>query len=167
MDIGLLLLRLLLGCLLFGHGAQKMFGWFGGSGPSGTGTVFETWGLRPGAPLVVLAAACELLSAALLALGLLSPLAAAIAFGTMVVAVSVNVGKGLWAQSGGYEVPLVYGGIAVSLGFAGPGDWSLDHLTGIDAMRGAQWGIAAVVAGLLTAGAFIAYAAYHRNPQPA
>ncbi|MCX4658283.1 DoxX family protein [Streptomyces uncialis] len=91
MEIGLLVLRLLLGGLLFGHAAQKLFGWFRGHGPDGTGTVFETWGFRPGKPLVVLAALCELTAAASMVTGLLIPLGAAIALGTMLVAGSVNV----------------------------------------------------------------------------
>ncbi|MEU5403333.1 DoxX family protein [Streptomyces sp. NPDC005963] len=150
MEIGLLLLRLLLGGLLFGHAAQKMFGWFRGHGPEGTGKVFETWGFRPGKSLVILAAVCELTAAALVVLGLLTPLGAAIAFGTMLVAGSVNVSKGIWAQNGGYELPLVYGGLALGLGYTGPGEWSLDRALGWEDLSGAGWGSAALALGLVT-----------------
>ncbi|MEU0685799.1 DoxX family protein [Streptomyces uncialis] len=167
MEIGLLVLRLLLGGLLFGHAAQKLFGWFRGHGPDGTGTVFETWGFRPGKPLVVLAALCELTAAASMVTGLLTPLGAAIALGTMLVAGSVNVSKGLWAQSGGYELPLVYGGLAAGLGFTGPGEWSLDHAFGLTELSGAGWGAAAVALGLLTGLVAVARAARERRRRTA
>ncbi|MFD9718792.1 DoxX family protein [Streptomyces sp. NPDC059076] len=163
MEIGLLLLRVLLGALLFGHAAQKMFGWFRGHGPEGTGAVFETWGFRPGKPLVLLAAGCELVAAALIVLGLLTPLGAAVALGTMLVAGSVNVSKGLWAQSGGYELPLVYGGLALGLGFTGPGEWSLDYALGWEELSGAGWGAAALALGLVTGSIAIARAARERR----
>ncbi|MEU6578769.1 DoxX family membrane protein [Streptomyces sp. NPDC046805] len=167
MDIGLLLLRLLLSGLLFGHGAQKMFGWYGGFGPKGTATVFEPWGFRPGKPLVVLAAFCEMTAAALMALGLLSALGAAMGLGTMAVAASVNVSKGIWAQAGGYELALVYGVLAAALGFTGPGQWSLDHVLGLEGLTGARPGGAAVALGLVTALCLIGYAARNRRRRPA
>ncbi|MFJ4772077.1 DoxX family protein [Streptomyces uncialis] len=167
MEIGLLVLRLLLGGLLFGHAAQKLFGWFRGHGPDGTGAVFETWGFRPGKPLVVLAALCELIAAASMVTGLLTPLGAAIALGTMLVAGSVSVSKGLWAQSGGYELPLVYGGLAVGLGFTGPGEWSLDHAFGLTELSGAGWGTAAMALGLLTGLVAVARAARERRRRTA
>jgi putative oxidoreductase len=165
MDIGLLLLRLLLGGLLAGHGAQKMFGAFGGFGPAGTAPAFEGWGLRPGQPLVRLAATCELLAALLLVLGLLTSLGAAIALGTMLVAAWVNAAKGLWAAKGGYELPLVYGGIAVVLGFTGPGAWALDQPLGLDALTGVGGGVAAAACGVLVGLCWVGYARAHRQPQ--
>ncbi|MEU0600001.1 DoxX family protein [Streptomyces sp. NPDC006393] len=167
MDLGLLLLRLLLGGLLFGHGAQKMFGWFGGFGPTGTAGVFESWGLRPGKALVVVAACCELTAAASMALGLVPVLGAAVALGTMLVAVSVNVSKGIWAQAGGYELPLVYGVLAAGLGFTGPGRWSLDHTLGLDDLAGARWGAAAVALGLVAGLILVGHATRHRPPTAA
>ncbi|MFE4663646.1 DoxX family protein [Streptomyces sp. NPDC056716] len=165
MDTGLLLLRLLLGGLLFGHGAQKMFGWYGGHGPRGTAPLFETWGFRPGRPLVLLAAACEMTAALSLFLGLLFPLGTAIALGTMLAAGSVNASHGLWAQSGGFEIPLVYGAMAAALAFTGPGDWSLDHAIGRDELAGTGWGSAAVALGLVTGLLAVAHARHHR-PRP-
>jgi putative oxidoreductase len=149
MNLGLLLLRLLLAGLLFGHATQKLFGWFRGRGPAGTGVMFEQWGIRPGAAMAVLAGAAELAGAALVAVGLGSPLGPAIVIGTMVVAAAVNVPNGLWAHLGGYEVAFVYAALAVVLSYTGPGDWSLDAATGIGVHSGYAWGTAALVVGLL------------------
>ncbi len=166
MDIGLLLLRLLVGGLLFGHAAQKMFGWFGGHGPAGTAPIFEMWGLKPGKPLVVFAASCEFVAAALLVLGLFTSLGAAIAVGTMAVASWVNIPKGLWAQGGGYELALTYGGIAAGLGFTGAGTWSLDHALALGT-PGLASGTLALGAGLVAAAGFIGYALRNRRTVPA
>ncbi|MFY1670205.1 DoxX family protein [Plantactinospora sp. WMMB334] len=149
MNLGLLLLRLLLAALLFGHASQKLFGWFRGQGPTGTGTLFHTWGFRPGRQMAVLAGVAELVGAALIALGLLTPLGATVVLGTMVVAASVNVPNGLWAHLGGYEVAFVYGALAVVLAYTGPGAWSLDHLIGLDGFAGYGWGTLALAVGLL------------------
>ncbi|KXF51374.1 hypothetical protein AXA44_01405 [Rhodococcus sp. SC4] len=165
MDIGLLLLRLLVGGLLFGHAAQKMFGWFGGHGPAGTAPIFEMWGLRPGKHLVVFAAVCELVAAVLLILGLFTPFAAAVAVGTMAVASWVNVPKGLWAQGGGYELALTYAGIAAGLGFTGAGTWSLDHRL-IGNYPHVMWGTISLAVGLAAATCFIGYALRNRRRVP-
>lgn len=157
MDLGLFLLRLLLGALLFGHGTQKLAGWFSGHGPAGTAPLFEMWGFRPGRPLVILAGASEVAAAVLLVVGLFTPLGAAMAIGTMTVAGSVNAAKGLWATGGGYELPLVYAGTAAVLAFTGPGGWSLDAALGL-AEPSTVIGVAAVLLGLVTAGIAIALA---------
>ncbi|MEN3608791.1 DoxX family protein [Plantactinospora sp. ZYX-F-223] len=149
MNLGLLLLRLLLAALLFGHASQKLFGWFRGQGPTGTGATFHTWGFRPGRQMALLAGLAELAGAALIALGLATPLGAAIVLGTMVVAASVNLPNGLWAHLGGYEVAFVYGALAVVLAYTGPGAWSLDHLVGLDGFAGYGWGTLALAVGLL------------------
>lgn len=151
MSLGLLLLRLLLAALLFGHATQKLFGWFGGNGPAGTGEIFARWGFRPGPQLVVLAGVCELLGAGSIALGLLTPGGAAVVVGTMVVAAAPNAANGLWAHQGGCEVPVVYAGLGAVLGFTGPGAWSLDHAAGLGSLSGAAWGVAAVLVGLAAA----------------
>lgn len=143
MNAGLLLLRLLLAGLLFGHAAQKLFGWFRGLGAEGTAAVFEGWGFRPGRPMVLLAGACELTAAVLLASGALTPLAAAIVMGTMVVAAAPNSPNGLWAHLGGYEVPFVYAALALVLAMTGPGSWSVDRATGADRASGVPWALAA------------------------
>ena len=151
MNEGLLLLRLLLAALLFGHSSQKLFGWFRGAGPAGTAKKFEAWGFRPGLPMVLLAGSCELLAALLLALGLLTPLASAIVIGTMTVAASPNFAKGLWAHLGGYEVPFVYGALGVVLAVTGPGTISVDHRLGLSDNHGLAWAAAALAVGLVAA----------------
>lgn len=151
MNEGLLLLRLLLAALLFGHASQKLFGWFRGAGPSGTAKTFELWGFRPGLPMVLLAGSCELVGALLLALGLLTPLAAAVVIGTMTVAASPNFTNGLWAHLGGYEVPFVYGALAVVIAVTGPGTISVDHRLGLSDEHGLGWAAAALAVGLVAA----------------
>ncbi|SDI52381.1 putative oxidoreductase [Sinosporangium album] len=163
MDIGLFLLRVLLAVLLFGHGAQKMFGWFGGLGPEGTGALFAKWGLKPGRQLVLLAAACEILAALLLGLGLLTPFAAAMAAGTLLVAVWVSTPNGVWAVKGGYELPLTYSGIALALAFTGPGAIAVDRAAGLTDLSGVAWGVAAVVAAVVPAAGFAAYTLRNRR----
>ena len=160
MDTGLLLLRLLVGGLILAHGAQKAFGAFGGHGPAGTAPIFESWGLRPGRPLVLLAAAVEILGASLLLLGLLTPLGAAMVLGVLTVAASVTAEKGLWAVKGGFELPLMYAATAGVLAFTGPGDYSLDQALGIDE-SGVATGVGALALGLVTAAVFIGYARRH------
>ncbi|MFE4775418.1 DoxX family protein [Streptomyces sp. NPDC056713] len=151
MDLGLLLLRLLIGALLCGHAAQKLFGWFGGGGPSGTGAVFARWGFVPGPRMAVLAGLCEASGAASLGLGLLTPAGGAVVVGTMTVAVAATAGNGFWAQQGGCEVPLLYGALAAVLAFTGPGGWSLDAAVGLGARHGWTWGLGALVLGLAAA----------------
>ena len=166
MDIGLLILRLLAGLLLGGHAAQKLFGWYGGAGLAGTGVLFEKWGHRPGPAMAALAGLCELTGGALLTLGLLVPLAAAIVAGTMVVACVALSRNGVWAAKGGFELPFVYAVVAIALAFTGAGRWSLDHALGLDP-HGAGWGLAAL--GLATAGSGAALAGRRpaSTPDPA
>ncbi|MFT3873616.1 MAG: DoxX family protein [Nocardioides sp.] len=133
-DVGLLLLRVGVAVLLVGHATQKLFGWFSGAGPAGTGAMFETWGFRPGPLMAVMAGSSELTAAASLALGLLTVAGCVVLIGTMLVACAPNAGKGVWAHMGGFEVPLLYAGAAIVIVFTGPGSYSLDHWL-LDATR--------------------------------
>lgn len=152
MSLGLLVIRVLVGVLFAGHGAQKLFGWFGGAGPDGTAATFERAGLRPGRLHARLAGLGELGGGALLALGLLTPLAAAALIGVMTAAVIVvHAHNGLWITQQGYEYNLVLAAVAFALVAVGPGAWSLDHALGIEA-TGAGWALAALAAGLLGGG---------------
>jgi putative oxidoreductase len=107
MTVGLFLVRVVVGMLLIGHAAQKLFGWFGGHGLTGTGAFFDGIGYRPGRRLA-LAGLAELTGGLLLALGLLTPLAAAIIVGTMIAAASTHMRNGLWVQNGGEVTPVVW-----------------------------------------------------------
>src|ERR1700730_4125568 len=86
MDIGLLLLRLTVGLTLAAHGAQKLFGWFGGPGLDKTGMFFEKLGFVPGRRHALMAGLAEAGGGLLLALGLVTPLAASAVFAVMLVA---------------------------------------------------------------------------------
>jgi putative oxidoreductase len=149
MDIGLLLLRLTVGLTLAAHGARKLFGWFGGLGLDATGQFFAVLGFQPGRRHALMAGLAETVGGLLLALGLLTPVAAALVFSVMLVAaVTVHIKEGFFAQNGGYEYTLVLGVAALSAAFAGPGSLSLDALLGYS-MRGALWGLAAFFVGLV------------------
>jgi putative oxidoreductase len=108
MDLGLLVLRLVVGLTLATHGAQKLFGWFGGYGLAGTGGFMEQLGFRPGRRAALMAGLSETVGGLLLALGAATPLAAALIVGVMLVATfSVHWTKGFFNRNGGYEYPLV------------------------------------------------------------
>jgi putative oxidoreductase len=149
MDIGLLLLRLTVGLTLAAHGTQKLFGWFGGPGLDATGQFFTMLGFAPGRRHALMAGLAETGGGLLLALGLLTPVGAALVFGVMLVAaVTVHIEKGFFAQNGGYELTLVLGAGALSVAFTGPGLLSLDALLGYS-MSGILWGVGAFFVGLL------------------
>jgi putative oxidoreductase len=108
MKLGHHILRIIVGVLFMGHGAQKLFGKFGGGGLEGTGQMFESLGLRPGRRNAAAAGAAELGGGALVASGALMPLGAAALSGTMITAIRhVHFAKGPWASQGGYEYNLV------------------------------------------------------------
>jgi putative oxidoreductase len=151
MDIGLLLLRLTVGLTLAAHGTQKLFGWFGGGGLDATGGFFATLGFQPGRRHALLAGLAETGGGILLALGLITTVAAAILFSVMLVAaMTVHIKKGFFAQNGGYEYTLVLGVAALTVAFTGPGSLSLDALLGYS-LRGAFWGVAALFVGVFGA----------------
>ncbi len=119
------------GGYLAGHGAQKLFGAFGGGGPQGTGEHFEQLGLKPGVAMSVLAGATELFGGALTATGTASPLGPLMGASTMVVAAgTAHRGKGAFVQTGGPELPITDLAAAAVLAALGPGRFSLDRLTG-------------------------------------
>ena len=155
MNVALLLVRVVVGVLLVGHGAQKLFGWFGGHGLAATGGFFDSIGYRPGKLMAFAAGAGEFAGGALLAAGLVSPLAAAIVVGVMVNAASVHIANGPWATNQGYELPLTYGVVGAAVAFAGPGRYSLDRAFGWT-LAGNGWGLAAVAVGVVSAAAVIA-----------
>jgi len=158
MDTGLLIVRIVFGVLLIGHGTQKLFGWFGGYGLEGTGGFFHSLGFRPGRAMAAVAGLSEAGGGLLLALGLLTPLAGAAIVGTLLVAASVHVEKGLWGTNGGYELALVYGVLAAAVAVSGPGSASLDRAFGLEDSWSVGLGLVAIAAGLLSGTAVIARA---------
>jgi putative oxidoreductase len=144
----LTILRALVGALFVGHGTQKLFGWFGGHGPDGTGQFFESLGLKPGKRHAQLAGAAEAGGGALLATGFLTPLASTAITGTMVQAIrSVHGPKGPWVTEGGWEYNAVLIGAVIALAETGPGPISLDRALGTE-RKGAFWAAAALGAGV-------------------
>ena len=123
--------RLVIGTIMAAHGAQKLFGWFGGHGIAGTGGFFEAAGFRPGRLLAVAAGLGETGSGVLVALGLFGPVGPAIMLSVMIVASSLHWRNGLFAMSNGIELPLLYATGALALGLTGYGLYSLDALLGI------------------------------------
>jgi putative oxidoreductase len=157
MELGLLVLRVVVGLLFMGHGAQKLFGLFGGHGLAGTAGFFEQGlGLKPGKVHATGAGAAEFFGGLLLALGLLTPFAAAALIATMAVAIAtVHFSKGLWSTEGGYEYNAVLMAVAFAVTAVGPGNWSLDHALSLD-LNGTGWALAALAAGLVGGFAMLA-----------
>jgi putative oxidoreductase len=129
-DLGLLALRLGIGGTLVAHGAQKLFGAFGGGGLEGTAGAMHAMGFRPGKRNAVLAGASEAGGGALLALGLATPVGGASAAAAMAAAAFVHKPNGFFATSGGFEYPAVLGLASAALAVGGPGRFSLDAATG-------------------------------------
>ena len=151
MKIGRLILRLAVGGFFIGHGTQKLFGWFGGHGPDGTGQFFEALGLRPGKRHAIAAGAAEAGGGALLALGAATPLAASVLTATMLTAIQkVHLSKGPWSTDGGYEYNLVLIGAVLALAETGPGSPSIDSARGSNAY-GAKWAAIALLLGIIGA----------------
>ena len=126
---GLLLIRLVIGVAFIGHGAQKLFGWFGGYGPKGTGGWLESIGIKPGVTMAVLAGLMELIGGLLFAAGLLTPVAAILIIATMFGAiVKVHAPNGFWSTSNGIEFPLTLLVVAAGVALIGPGSISLDSM---------------------------------------
>ncbi len=131
MDTGLLIARLVFGSVMAAHGAQKLFGWFGGYGIAGTGNFFDSLGFRPGRVLAVAAGLGEVSSGVLVVSGLLGPVGPAVMLSVMIVASSLHWSNGLFAMKNGIELPLLYSTGAVALALTGFGAYSLDALFGI------------------------------------
>ncbi|MGW0767160.1 DoxX family protein [Streptomyces sp. NPDC002676] len=147
MDTGILILRLLVGLLVAGHGVQKISSHLGGRGLEGGTQEFRADGFRGGVLTALAAGSGQIGSGLLLAAGLMTPLAATGAIGVMTVALTVKWHNGLWVQNDGYEYPLVLIGTAAALAATGPGAWSLDAVLGLTPYP-LWWAAVALVAGL-------------------
>jgi putative oxidoreductase len=163
-SVGLLVGRLVVGLGMAAHGAQKLFGWFGGHGRAGTGGYLESLGFRPGKGFATAAGAAEFCGGLLVALGLFGPLGPALMVAVMVVAiVTQHRGNGFFAMNNGFELPLLYATGGVALAFTGPGAYSLDAALGI--RLGAQVWVDGLILGIAILGALASLAA--RRPAPA
>jgi putative oxidoreductase len=153
--LGLLILRLGAGGLLAGHGAQKLFGWFGGYGLGGTAGWLESLGLRPGSRWALLAGAGEFGGGLLTALGFLHPIGPLMMLGPMSIAVSkVHWGKPIWVTEGGAELPLTNMAVGLALACTIPGRYSLDHLWRVRTPKALVALVTVSVAAGITAGLF-------------
>lgn len=163
MDTGLLVLRLVVGLLIAGHGIQKVSFRLGGNGFAGGTEEFRHDGFRGGRITALAAGASQIGAGLFLAAGALTPLAAMAAMGVMTVAGTVKWHNGLWVQNDGYEYPLVLVVASAALTLTGPGRWSADH-----ALGPAPWplwvAVAAIVAG--PASGLLTRAVLHRPSAP-
>jgi putative oxidoreductase len=125
-DVGLLALRLALGATMAVHGAQKLFGWFGGPGIKGTAAGMEKMGYQPAQISAVAAGLGEAGGGALLALGLATPVGGAAVAATMASAAAVHAPGGFFATEGGLEYQVVLAATGAALAVTGPGRFSLD-----------------------------------------
>jgi putative oxidoreductase len=161
--LGFLILRLVIGLTLAAHGAQKLFGWFGGPGMTGWTGAMNRMRIRPATPWAWISALAEFLGGIGLALGLLFPLPSAAIAGSMLVAIAlVHLPKGFFASKGGYEFNLAIIAAVAALALTGPGAYSLDAAFGIHLPEPIS---VIVVAILVIAG--VAVALLTRAPQPA
>jgi putative oxidoreductase len=145
MSYGLLLLRVFVGGAFVGHGTQKLFGWFGGYGPQGTGGFFASKGYHAGVLMAVLAGIAEAGGGALLALGFVTPLACTLIAIVMLNAIGAVTFKRAFML--GSELELAYLVVAVSLAATGPGRFSIDRAIGWDDnISGVWWGVGALAA---------------------
>ncbi len=150
MSYGLLFLRVVVGATMASHGAQKLFGWFGGGGPRGTAGFFGQLGFRAPIAMAVLAGLAET-GGLLFAAGLVTPLAALGIAVVMLNAIwTVHWKNGFFNGKGGIEFPLVLFSVAVAVAAIGPGRFSLDNAVHrADNWSGVWWGVGVLVASLV------------------
>ena len=130
-DIGLLIIRVVFGLIFAAHGAQKLFGWFGGYGIAGTGGWLESVGYRPGKTFATLLGLTEIIAGLLLAVGFLGPIGPALMVALMIVAmVTVHWKNAFFVATNGVEHPLMFTVAAIALALIGPGRYSVDYTQG-------------------------------------
>lgn len=161
--LGLLILRLVLGLTIAAHGAQKVFGWWGGTGMTAWTAGMTRMRIRPALPWAWISALSELLGGLVVALGLLFPLGSFAIVAAMAVAIAlVHWRNGFWNGKRGYEFNLALVGAAVALGLTGPGTYSADWLLHIHLPEPQT-----LIVGTLTTILGVAIALGTRSPAPA
>jgi putative oxidoreductase len=165
MAFGILVLRIVVGMTMAGHGVQKLLGWFDGPGPKGTEQMFRKLGFPAAAGMAILAALAET-GGLLFAVGLLTPFAALGLAIVMLNAIgSVHWKNGFWNSGGGYEFPLVVLAAVVAVAATGPGRFSADRLIGWDgSLSGLWWGVGVLGVALIVSALTLAM---RRREQPA
>jgi putative oxidoreductase len=150
MSYGLLFLRLVVGGTMFSHGAQKLFGWFGGGGPRGTAGFLGQLGFRAPLAMAVLVGVAET-SGLLFAAGFLTPLAALAIAVVMLNAIwTVHLQNGFFNGNGGIEFPLLMFSAVVGVAAIGPGRFSIDSaIHRADNWSGLWWGVGVLGAALV------------------
>jgi putative oxidoreductase len=152
-DLSLLFLQLGVGLTFAAHGAQKMFGWWGGPGLTGWEGATQHMGFRPARLFALVSAAVELVGGLLLAMGALTPLVAAVLLAqTVVIIGQVHWSNGFFSTKGGFEFPLLLGVGAAAVAIGGPSAMSVDRVVGlsVDPAAGGLMLALGIVAGLIT-----------------
>jgi len=163
LDVAPLVLRLVAGLTFAAHGAQKTFGWWGGSGLTGWQAVMVRMGFRPVVPFAIVSALAELLGGLMLAVGLATPLAAAILVAqTVVIIVAAHWKRGFFNRDNGYEFPLALGAGVVAILLGGAGGLSLDAAIGFDPSAEVRLGL--LVLGVLAGSLALAVPRLSRGP---
>lgn len=135
--LGKLALRVPIGIILIAHGAQKLFGWFGGYGLEGTGQWMASMGLEPGYLMALLAGSAEFFGGLALLIGLLTrPAAVVLAFTMLVAIFSTHIEHGLFLSNNGYEYALALFSVTSALALQGAGKYSLDNLLANRLLKG-------------------------------
>nr|WP_052477695.1 DoxX family protein [Kibdelosporangium sp. MJ126-NF4]CEL13354.1 Membrane protein, distant similarity to thiosulphate:quinone oxidoreductase DoxD [Kibdelosporangium sp. MJ126-NF4]CTQ99044.1 Membrane protein, distant similarity to thiosulphate:quinone oxidoreductase DoxD [Kibdelosporangium sp. MJ126-NF4] len=149
MEVGLLVVRAVVGLVMAYHGTEKLFGWWGADGLDGAARFFGRQGFRPPRLMAAVAGLTETGGGVLLALGLLTPLAALMLVGTFVNIVVLHLPNGLSRRRNGFEYELVLMAATVCVAFTGPGALAVDAVLGVD-FAGAAWGAAVVGLGVVS-----------------
>jgi putative oxidoreductase len=148
-DLGLLVIRLVVGLTFVAHGAQKVLGVWNGPGMVGWTGAMEHMGFRPARYWAMLSAGVELGCGTLIAIGFLTPIAAAALLGhATVIILKVQLPRGFWNSKGGIEFPLSLAGALVAIILVGPGGWSIDGILHLGLMSEGWVKLLGVVLGI-------------------